>query len=349
MKKTNYSHEIWKKSILQNNCDIKAAIQVLNETSSGIVLVVNLNGDLAGTISDGDIRRGLLRGLDLRSPVESFMNRNAVVAPAGLSREVIVELMSINGVRQIPIVDDKKKVIGLHLWEHFNLPISLDNTMVIMAGGRGSRLQPKTDTCPKPLLPVAGKPILEHIIENAKAEGFSRFILAVHYLGHMIEDYFGNGDAFGVSIEYLREEYPLGTAGALGLINSLPGTALVVTNGDVLSDIQYGELLDFHNQHKATATMAVRLHEWQNPFGVVKTSGVEIIGYEEKPITRTNINAGIYVIEPSAIVLMKSNKPCDMPEFFELIQRNNDKVIAYPIHERWIDVGNPDDLLTANS
>jgi NDP-sugar pyrophosphorylase family protein len=220
--------------------------------------------------------------------------------------------------------------------------------MVIMAGGKGTRLHPQTENCPKPLLPIAGKPILEHIIDRAKVQGFSHFILAIHYLGHMIEEYFGNGDAFGVKIGYLREESPLGTAGALSLLDPLPNVPFVVTNGDVLTDIHYGELLDFHVQHNARATMAVRVHEWQNPFGVVETRGVDIIGYEEKPLFHTHINAGVYVLEPSAISFISKSVPCDMPTLFDRIKEKDMRTIAYPIHERWLDVGRPDDLMTAN-
>jgi NDP-sugar pyrophosphorylase family protein len=221
--------------------------------------------------------------------------------------------------------------------------------MVIMAGGKGTRLHPQTENCPKPLLPVGGKPVLEHIIDRAKIEGFSHFILAVHHLGHMIEAYFGNGDAFGVKIEYIREESPLGTAGALSLLDPLPNSAFVVTNGDVLTDIHYGELLDFHIQHNATATMAVRVHEWQNPFGVVQTQGIEITGYEEKPLSRTYINAGVYVLQPSVVGILTKSVPCDMPSLFGLIQENEMRTIAYPIHEPWVDIGRPNDFLRADS
>ena len=216
-----------------------------------------------------------------------------------------------------------------------------------MAGGKGTRLHPQTEYCPKPMLLVAGKPILEHIIDRAKIEGISHFVLAIYHLGQMIEDYFGDGTNFGVKIEYLREESPLGTAGALSLLSPLPDSAFIVTNGDVISDIHYGELLDFHHQHSAMATMAVRMHEWQNPFGVVKTQGIEIIGYEEKPISRSHINAGVYVIEPWALGLLRKSAPCDMPTLFELIQNSEKKVVAYPIHENWLDIGRPDEFLKA--
>jgi NDP-sugar pyrophosphorylase family protein len=312
-------------------------------------LVVDANEVLVGTISDGDIRRGLLKGLELTSTIDSIVHGDALVVPPELNREVVLQLMTANKIQQIPIIDEKKQVIGLHLWDQINVPSPRSNIMVIMAGGKGTRLHPQTENCPKPLLPVAGKPMLEHIIDRAKVEGFSHFILAIHHLGHMIEEYFGNGDAFGVKIEYLREKSPLGTAGALSLLEPRPNSAFVVTNGDVLTDIHYGELLDFHMQQNAAATMAVRVHEWQNPFGVVETDGIDITGYEEKPITRTHINAGVYVIEPSTISILTKSLPCDMPTLFNWIQKQEMRTVAYPIHERWLDVGRPDDLMTASA
>jgi NDP-sugar pyrophosphorylase family protein len=221
--------------------------------------------------------------------------------------------------------------------------------MVIMAGGMGTRLRPHTESCPKPLLPVAGKPMLEHIIERAKREGFSHFVIAIHYLGNMIEDYFGNGERLGVKIDYLREQYPLGTAGALGLLVPYPDSPFVVTNGDVITDIRYGELLDFHIRHEAAATMAVRVHEWQHPFGVVQTQGVEIVGFEEKPVARSHINAGVYVLEPDALSVLSADAHCDMPTLFERLQAQVKRTVAYPMHEPWLDVGKPDDLKQANT
>ena len=337
----------WQKAVLPLNSRIREAIQVLDDASLKIVLITDMAGALIGTVSDGDIRRGLLKGLDLESPIQTIVHDDALVVPPNLNREVVVQLMTANKIQQIPIVDEKKHVVGLHLWDQMNALRARSNVMIIMAGGKGSRLHPLTENCPKPLLPIAGKPILEHIIERAKTEGFSHFIMAICHLGHMIEEYFGNGDDLGVKIEYLREESPLGTAGALSLLNPLPEGAFIVTNGDVITDIRYGELLDFHIQHGATATMAVRVHEWQSPFGVVETQGIEIIGYEEKPVSRSHINAGVYVIEPSAIQYLVKSVPCDMPTLFEFLQKEKNKVVAYPIHERWLDVGRPDELLKA--
>ena len=187
------------------------------------------------------------------------------------------------------------------------------------------------------MLLVAGKPMLEHIIERAKAEGFRHFILAVQYLSYIIEDYFGNGDRWQVRIDYLREPFPLGTAGALGLLDPVPAVPFVVTNGDVLSDIRYGELLDFHSRHVALATMAVRQHEWQHPFGVLQTDGIDIIGFEEKPVARTHINAGIYALSPEALGLISPNTYYDMPTLFEQLQSEGRRTVAYPMHEPWLD------------
>jgi dTDP-glucose pyrophosphorylase len=343
------SSAVWARTILQIDSCIKQAIELLNETSLKIVLVVDEFDVFIGTITDGDIRRGLLNGLELTSSIDLIINKEALVVPIELGHREVIELMLASKIQQIPIVDEESHVIGLHLWDQIDVFSERNTTMVIMAGGKGTRLQPQTETCPKPLLPIAGKPILEHIIERAKSDGFSRFILSVHYLGHMIEEYFGNGEAFGVKVEYLREESPLGTAGALSLLHPLPSSPILVTNGDVLTDINYGELLDFHNQHSPAATMAVRVHEWQNPFGVVDTQGIEIIGYEEKPISRVHINAGIYVIEPEAMSLLKKGEPCDMPTLFERLRLQGEHVVAYPIHEPWLDIGRPVDLDEAQS
>jgi NDP-sugar pyrophosphorylase family protein len=244
-------------------------------------------------------------------------------------------------------VDENRCVVGLHLWDELIVPSSRETVMVIMAGGLGTRLRPYTETCPKPLLPVGGKPMMEHIIERARSEGFRRFVVAVRYLGHMIEDYFGDGSQWDVQIDYLREEAPLGTAGAISLLNPRPSEPFLISNGDVLTDVRFGELLEFHRKHMASATMAVRLHEWQHPFGVVTTSGVDITGFEEKPVARSHINAGIYVLAPESLDLLTTGEPCDMPVLFTRLQKQGARTIVYPMHEPWLDVGRPPDLADA--
>lgn len=342
------SEDIWKRATLSTTSTIQHAIRNLDEVAIQIVLVINEKGELEGTVSDGDIRRGLLKGLTLESPIKSVAFRSPLVVPDGVDREMVTQLMVANKIRQIPIVDDNHRVVGLHLWDSITAPVKRSNLMVIMSGGMGTRLRPYTETCPKPMLKVAGRPMLEHIIERARLEGFSRFILAIHYLGQIIEDYFGNGDRLGVSIEYLREEAPLGTAGALSLLCPRPELPFVVTNGDVITDIRYGELLDFHERQEAAATMAVRLHEWQHPFGVVQMKGVEIVGFEEKPITRRHINAGVYALDTCALDLLEKESYCDMPTLFERLGANCKRTVAYPMHEPWLDVGRPNDLERAN-
>lgn len=338
------TEELWHQATLPADATIQQAIRNLDQVAIKIVLVINENGELEGTISDGDIRRGLLKGLDLNSPIASVIHRNALVVPPEMGREMVMQLMVANKIHQIPVVNECRHVIGLHLWDEITTPPTRSNLMVIMAGGMGTRLRPFTETCPKPLLFVAGKPMLEHIIERAKLEGFRHFVLAIHYLGQMIEDYFGNGERLGVQIDYLREKSPLGTAGALGLLNPRPDAPFVITNGDVITDIHYGELLDFHIRHDAVATMAVRVYEWQHPFGVVQTQGVNIIGFEEKPVARSRINAGVYALDPDALNTLSADIHCDMPTLFERLQAKAERTVAYPMHEPWLDVGRPDDL-----
>lgn len=340
----NSPEPVWRRAILPANATIQEAISNLDQVAIKIVLVLNESGELEGTISDGDIRRGLLKGLHLSSPITHVIHRNAFVVPPEMGRDMVLQLMLANKIQQIPAVDEQRRVVGLHLWDDITTPPARSNMMVIMAGGKGTRLRPHTENCPKPMLPVAGKPMLEHIIDRAKLEGFRHFALAVHYLGHMIEDYFGDGERFNVHIDYIRESTPLGTAGALSLLVPRPNAPFVVTNGDVITDIRYGELLDFHVRHMAAATMAVRVHEWQHPFGVVQLQGVEIVGFEEKPVARSHINAGVYALDPTALDALSLDGRCDMPTLFERLQGDARRTVAYPMHEPWLDVGRPADL-----
>ena len=338
---------IWGKALLSGDGTIQDAIHTLNDAALQIVMVVTSDGVLEGTITDGDIRRGLLRGLSLESPVSCIVYRDSFVVTPEISSDTVLHLMQANKLLQLPVIDDNRCVVGLHVWDEVNQQRKQPNMLIIMAGGRGTRLHPHTESCPKPLLLVGAKPILEHIIERAKSEGFRHFVIAIHYLGHMIKEYFGDGSRWNVKVEYLNEESPLGTAGALSLLDPQPDLPFVVTNGDVLTDIRYGELLDFHNSHEAVATMAIRLHEWQHPFGVVKINGVDITGFDEKPVSRSYINAGVYVLEPSALKELGRGEHCDMPTLFSHLKNNTERTIAYPMHEPWLDVGRPDDLSRA--
>jgi dTDP-glucose pyrophosphorylase len=333
----------WRRALLPSTATIQEAITNLDQVAIKIVLIIDEAGKLEGTISDGDIRRGLLRGLQMSSPIATVVHTNPFVVPPDMARETVMQLMVANKIQQIPVVDDQRHVVGLHLWDKITTPKARPNMMVIMAGGKGTRLRPHTEHCPKPMLPVGDKPMLEHIINRAMSQGFNHFMLAIHYLGHMVEDYFGDGCKMNARIEYIREEAPLGTAGALGLLLRPPEVPFVVTNGDVLTDINYADLLDFHIRQQAAATMAVRTHEWQHPFGVVQTKGLDIVGFEEKPINRTHINAGVYVLAPAVLNILSANAHCDMPTLFERLQVNGQRIVAYPMHEPWLDVGRPSD------
>lgn len=337
----------WQKALVSDKSSIREAIQCLDSSAFQIALVVADDKTLLGTITDGDIRRAIIKSTSMDHIITDIMNPKPLVSPPNLGKKAALQLMQANKIQQLPIVDAEGKVCGLHLMEDLVSPPELPNIMVIMAGGKGTRLRPFTQQCPKPMLPIGGKPMLEHILMRAKAEGVSNFILAINYLGEKIEEYFKDGAAWGISISYLRENEPLGTAGALSLLASEPEHPIIVCNGDVLTDIHYCDLLDFHAQNNATATMAVTRYEWQNPFGVVKTNGIEITGFEEKPISRSNVNAGIYILSPKALEHLESSQACDMPNLFTLIKASQGKVIAYPMHEPWLDIGRPDDLALA--
>jgi dTDP-glucose pyrophosphorylase len=343
------STERWRKAVLAAGSTLKQAIHNLDKSALQIILVVAEQDVLLGTLTDGDIRRGLLRGLDLDAAIDPLMTREPLVVPEEMPWETVLQLMRTNRIHQLPVVDERHRVVGLHVWDDLHTPGRRSNLIVIMAGGLGTRLRPYTEDCPKPLLSVGGKPMLEHIIERARNEGFHRFALTINYLGHMIQEYFGDGAHWQVQIEYLREESPLGTAGAIAFLDPRPEIPFLVSNGDVLTDIRYGELLDFHTRHRAAATMAVRLHEWQHPFGVVRTNGVDIVGFDEKPVARTHVNAGIYVLEPSALDVLNAGERCDMPELFGRLQHRTARTIVYPMHEPWLDVGRKDDLEQAHS
>ena len=334
----------WRKATLTLNATLGAAVRNLNESALQIVMVITGDDTLVGTITDGDIRRGLLRGLDMTSPIDSVIKHEAMVAPPEMLRESALKLMQTNRISALPIVDERRRLVGLHLMRELVTPARRTNPMVIMAGGRGARLGDRTAQRPKPLLEVNKKPMIEHIIERAKGQGFSHFVISLNYLGHMIEEYLGDGGRWGVKIEYLREKQPLGTAGALSLLHPRPSGPFLVTNGDVLTDIDYSEMLDFHVRSGAAATMAVRLHEWQHPFGVVVTKGLDIVGFEEKPVSRTHVNAGIYALDPDALDCLSQGEHCHMPTVFERLKASERRTVVYPMHEAWVDFGRPEDF-----
>ena len=258
----------WENSIIKENSTLKDVIKNISDNLLKISLVVDSNKSLIGTIVDGDIRRALINGMTLKSKISNIYNKSPIVALAQDNNAYILSLMIKYKVYQIPIVDEKNIVVGLRLWDEIQSPLRLNYTMIIMAGGKGIRLKPHTTHCPKSMVKVLNKPILEHIINRAKSNGFSDFIIAVNHLGHIIEEYFKDGKNFDVKINYLKEKIFLGTAGALSLLKNKLKEPFVVTNGDVLTDIDYSKIIEFHKKNNAKATIAVRLHDIQHPFGV---------------------------------------------------------------------------------
>jgi dTDP-glucose pyrophosphorylase len=341
--------QAWAATLLPLASTIQQAIHSLEGSGMKIVLAVSPANKLIGTLTDGDIRRAFLKGYSLSSPINDVIHRNPLVTPPEIGRESVLQLMKINKIHQLPIVNHAGEVIGLHVWDYIGTPVSVENMMLIMAGGKGTRLRPFTENCPKPMLMVGGKPMLERIIERASCDGFHNFVISLNYLGHMIEDYFGDGSRFDVSIKYIKEDTPLGTAGCLSLLSEAPKLPFVVTNGDVLTDVNYNEFLNFHIRHDAIATMAVRQYELQNQFGVVKTRGVDIEAFIEKPIYRSHVNAGIYVLNPNALHHLECQQHCDMPTLFERIRLSHGRTIVYPMHEPWLDIGRPADLDAARN
>ena len=343
MKKKKY-----KKTLLKENSTIRDTINSLEKSALQVVLIIKPNKMLIGTITDGDIRRGLLSGLKMEDSVKKLINRNPLVATLSMTKSMMNKLMKINKIHQLPIIDKHKKVIGLYVWDEVNILDDRKNLVVIMAGGRGKRMLPFTKDCPKPLLPLGDKPILEHILIKAKSEGFSNYVFSINYLGNMIKNFFGDGKRFNVSIKYLKEKFPLGTAGGLSLLKPRPKSPFIVCNGDIISDIKFGDLLDFHKRNNAFATMAVKPYEIKNPYGVAQIKGNEIINLEEKPVVKSQINTGVYVLDPLIFKYLVKNKYLDMNVLFKNLIKKSKKVLAYPAYEIWLDVGRPKDFNKAS-
>lgn len=346
---TNFFQKNFENTLLTAESSIEDANKSLTKSSLRICLVIDERKKLLGTVTDGDIRRGMLNGLSLKANIFSVLNKNPFVVPEGLNSDAIRQIMVSNKIFQVPEVDKEYHLLNLYCIDQLFEQKKLKNKFVIMAGGRGTRLKPLTDNCPKPMLVVKGKPILLRIIEQAKSEGFSDFAISTNYLSHIIQDYFRDGSEFGVKIDYITENKPLGTAGSLTLLKEPPSIPVMITNGDVISDIKYSDLLNFHLKYKSDATMAVRLQERINPYGVVSMDGIKIVGISEKPREQFHINAGIYVVSPNSINILRKNSECDMTDMFEDLRTSKFNTFAYPIHEPWLDIGSHADFSVANN
>ncbi|MBU1042398.1 MAG: nucleotidyltransferase family protein [Proteobacteria bacterium] len=325
------------------------ALRIIDSTRLQIALVVDEAGRLLGTVSDGDVRRALLAGTALTSPVSAIMFRKPTTAPPEADRETLLALMQSKVLRQIPIVDAGGHVVGLESLMDMLAHKALPNPVVLMAGGRGQRLRPLTDLCPKPLLRIGDKPILEIILENFVAQGFRNFFISINYMAEKVVEHFGDGSRFGVSITYLREDEPLGTAGALTLLPEAPHLPFLVMNGDLLTKVNFEHLLDFHASQEAEATMCVRPYTSQIPYGVVHVEDHQLVRLEEKPSQTVFVNAGIYALSPSALPLIPKGAAFDMPTLFEALMAQKRRALAFPVREYWIDIGRMGDYEQAQS
>ncbi len=340
----------WHKTLLPGSASIRAAIEVVNASRMQICLVVDENRRLLGTVTDGDIRRAILAGRDFSEPVERIMNAYPQVGGPDESREVLLARMAETRLHQIPIVDAGSGVIDLIVIEDLVGTTRVrENWVVLMAGGLGRRLRPLTDEAPKPLLPVGKKPLLETILETFVEQNFRRFYMAVNYKAQMIRDHFGDGSRWGAEISYLDEDRPLGTAGALRLIPEAPKAPLIVMNGDLLTRVNFGHLLDYHVRRASVATMCVRQYDFQIPFGVVHIDDDRIERIDEKPLHSFFVNAGIYALKPEVIDIIPADEPFDMTTLFERVIGAGRSTAVFPVHEYWLDVGRIDDFNNANS
>ena len=327
---------------------ILQALQTIDTNALQIGLVLGENDILLGTVTDGDIRRGILRGITFDETVASVMNRNPVTAYIDYHKDQLLDIMKRRRLRQMPITDSCNRVIGLVTIEDLLQTELRDNWVVIMAGGMGTRLGDLTRNCPKPLLTVGGKPVLEIIVENFKDSGFHNFFFSVNYRAEMIEEYFGNGEKWGVTIKYLREKQRLGTAGALSLLPGELDKPIIIMNGDLLTKVNFKQLLDYHIQHQALGTMCVREYSFQVPYGVVHIDNGRLRHIEEKPVQSFFVSAGVYVVEPAALDFIPKQQYYDMPSLFDAITKSSHPANVFPIHEYWIDIGKRDDLDRAN-
>jgi len=321
------------------------AMRCLERNAKGIALVVDDAQQLLGTISDGDARRALLEGATMQTPIGDLLRRKEgtlyskpLTAPVGTGTDVLRKLMTERGIRQVPIVDAAGRVVDLSTWEDF-LPVEEGPVQaVVMAGGQGQRLRPLTNHLPKPMLPILDRPILEHVVERLRDSGIGRICISTGYRSEVIREYFGDGKQLGVAVDYITESKPLGTAGALACVTSDEGPILVV-NGDVLTDLDYRQLVAFHRENHAALTMAVRRYEISIPYGVVECEGVAVAGVGEKPTLGFFVNAGIYLVERENLAVIPQGERYDMVDLVQTLIDQKRRVVAFPVHEYWIDVG----------
>ena len=330
--------------LVPTDATLRDAIEAIDRGARQVALVVRKDGVLEAVVTDGDIRRGLLRGLGLDAPVSEVMNRNPVTAPASDGHEGALRIMRARALHHVPLVDETGRLVDLAWIDEIASVRARSTRVVIMAGGLGKRLRPLTEDLPKPMLPVGGRPLLELIIRSLVEQGFRRITVSINYLGHIIQQHFGDGSTYGAEIDYIEETTRMGTAGALSLLPEWPSEPFVVMNGDLLTSVRFSSLLDFHNETDAFATMCAREYDVEIPYGVIKADGSRLVELEEKPIRSHFVNAGIYVLDPKILDYVHRDSPMDMPDLFARIMSAGHEASVFPIREYWKDIGHPDDL-----
>lgn len=338
----------WHQTIVTKNQTLLETMKIIDDSSLQFAVVVDEEQHLLGTVTDGDIRRGILRGEGLDVPITSIMNPAPLSAKVGQNQYKYRLLMKSKMLKQLPIVDESNRIVDILFMDNLDSSTS-KNTVILMLGGLGKRLRPLTNDIPKPMLKIGNKPIVETIVEGFKQYRYTNFIFSVNYKKEVIQDYFQNGEAFDVSIEYIEEEKRMGTAGALSLLENRPTEPFFVMNGDLLTQINFDQLMEFHIEHQSVATMCVREYEYQIPYGVIETNCTDLVSIKEKPIHRSFVNAGIYVLNPEVFDYIPQNEFYDMPSLFEHLIQKEKKTSAFPIHEYWLDIGQIDDFKRANS
>jgi dTDP-glucose pyrophosphorylase len=333
---------------IASHSTIRDALKIIDNGAMQIAIVVDENDRLVGTITDGDIRRGLLDNLSLDDSIESIIFKTPTVATLNDTKEEILQKALGKKLHQIPVIDDENRVIEIKEIEELVRPHIKPNKVILMAGGLGSRLRPLTEKTPKPMLKVGNKPIIQTIVEKFAEYGFVNIVMCVNYKSHIIQNYFGDGSAFGVNIEYILEEQRMGTAGALSLLKSIPNEPFFVMNGDLLTNVNFEHLLNYHTTQNVIATMCVREYDFQVPYGVVNIEKGKIQSIIEKPVHKFFVSAGIYMLSPETLSLIPSGEFFDMPSLFQKII-NTTPVSSFPIHEYWLDIGRMNDYERANS
>jgi len=333
---------------LNQNATIYEALQIINNGALQIAIIVDENNALIGTITDGDIRRALLNKISLNSSIESIIFKTPTTAKITDTKENILKLALAKKLHQIPIIDENQKIIGIQRIDELIKPKEKTNKIILMVGGLGTRLRPLTENTPKPMLKVGNKPILQTIVEKFAEYGYTNIVMCVNYKSHVIQDYFEDGKEFGVNIEYILEEQRMGTAGALSLLKEKPTEHFFVMNGDLLTNINFEHLHQFHIINNAIATMCVREYEFQVPYGVVNIENSKITSIKEKPVHSFFVNAGIYMLSPEILDYIPQNQFYDMPTLFEKLIEQKQNAISFPIREYWLDIGRIDEYNKAN-